>query len=203
MIVADAITPDWGFQCGPTFSTTIVNLRNGREKRNAAWLHPKHKASAQFSSLEVDQFLYLKDLFLQSRGMTYAFLFRDWTDYEADDEKFGVGDGTTKTFQLSKTSSLPGGTPYTRIVRAPEAGVVIKSAGTVVASASVSQADGSVAFSAAPASGAQLTWTGRYYLVMRFDSDELMATVQQVFDNQGRPCMDGSVDLIESFEDAV
>lgn len=35
MIIADGITPDYGFQCGPTFRTRIVSLQSGREYRNA------------------------------------------------------------------------------------------------------------------------------------------------------------------------
>lgn len=85
--------------------------------------------------------------------MASAFLFRDWTDYRATDAKFGTGDGTTQTFQLSKTSLLPGGTPYVRTIRAPDAGVIVKMAGVDTA-ASVSSADGSVVFTAPPASGA-------------------------------------------------
>lgn len=200
MIVANGITPAFGFQCGPTFQTTIVSLKNGREIRNADWSTAKHKASAQYNGLTQAQFLYLKDLHLSCRGAVYAFLFRDWTDFNAADAQFGVGDGTTKTFQLSKTSSLPGGTPYVRTVRAPEAGVVVKAAGVVTA-ATVSTADGSVMFGAAPASGATLTWSGKYLLVMRFANDDLAATI--VDKSNGQFVLSGSVDLIESFEAAV
>lgn len=98
MIIADGITPSYGFQCGPTFSTSIVPLRNGREYRNAQWTQPKHRATTQFNALTQDQFLYLKDLFLSCRGMASAFLFRDWTDFNALDAQFGTGDGTTKVF---------------------------------------------------------------------------------------------------------
>lgn len=199
MITADGITPAFGFQCGPTFKTTVVTMKNGREARNADWSQAKHKATAQFNALTEAQFLYLKDLCLSCRGMAYAFLFRDWTDYKATDAQFGVGDGVTKTFQLSKTSSLPGGTPYIRTIRAPDAGVVVKVAGTVTA-ASVSSADGSVVFTTAPAAGAVLTWTGTYHIVMRFDSDDLLATI--VDKSNGQFILSGSVDLLESFENA-
>jgi len=200
MITADGITPAFGFQCGPTFRTQIVTLKNGRERRNADWSQAKHKAVAQFNAMTQAQFLYLKDLCLSCRGMANAFLFRDWTDYQAVDAQFGVGDGTTKTFQLSKTSSLPGGTPYIRTIRAPDAGVVVK-VGGVVTAASVSSADGSVVFTTAPASGAALTWTGNYHLVMRFDSDDLLATI--VDRSQGQFILSGTVNLLESFEDAI
>lgn len=201
MITADQITPDYGFQCGPTFDTNVVSLANGREVRNVNWSRARHKARADFTSLTSTQFLYLKDLFQQCRGQAYAFLFRDWTDYRATDEAFGTGDATTKAFQLSKTSKLSGGSPYTRIVSAPEAGVTVKVNGSV-AVASVSMADGSVTFTTAPAAGASLTWTGKFLVVMRFASDDLQASVQPYFDADGYTIISGSVDLIESFEDA-
>ena len=202
MITANGITPDYGFQSTVTFNTTVVPLESGRETRNAKWKYGKHEASAQYGSLTQDKYLYLKDLFQQCRGQNYAFLFRDWADYEATDEEFGTGDGTTTTFQLSKTSSLSGGSPYTRIVRAPETGVVVKVAGVPTA-ASVSTSDGSVVFSSAPAGAASLTWTGKFYVVMRFKTDSLSATVLQFFGTDNKPLLSGSVDLIESFEDAV
>lgn len=200
MIIADGITPDYGFQCGPTFKTTIVTLQSGREARNVDWSQAKHHANAQFGALTQDQFLYLKDLFLSCRGQAFAFLFRDWTDYRATDAQFGVGDGTTKTFQLSKTSSLPGGMPYVRTVRAPEAGAVIKVAG-VATPATVSQADGSVVFATAPAAGAVLTWTGTFLMVMRFANDDLMVTVSN-YSVDGY-VINGTVELLECFEDAA
>lgn len=199
MLVADGITPDFGFQGGPTFKTNIVSLNNGREVRNADWSQARHAFTANYGSMSQAQFLYLKDLYLQCRGRWAPFLFRDWSDFQAVDAQFGTGDGTTTTFQLSKTSSLPGGTPYIRTVRAPESGVIVKVAGVVTA-ASVSQTDGSVVFTAAPASGAALTWSGNYLLQVRFDDDALAATVNPEFDDDGNPCMSGQVKLMEVFD---
>jgi hypothetical protein len=51
MIIADGITPDFGFQCGPTFHTTIAPLQSGREKRNADWSQAKHAATANYGML--------------------------------------------------------------------------------------------------------------------------------------------------------
>lgn len=101
---------------------------------------------------------------------------------------------------MAKTSSLPGGTPYVRTIRAPDANATVKVSG-VVAAPTISQANGSVTFSTAPADGAALTWSGSYHLVMRFDADELTATIFNRFSDSY--ALSGTCDLLESFEDAV
>jgi len=57
------------------------------------------------------------------RGRCHSFLHKDAGDYLAASEQFGVGDGTTKTFQLSKLSTMPGtSATYLRKVTHPLAG---------------------------------------------------------------------------------
>ena len=51
--------------------------------------------------------------------------------------------------------------------------------------------------------GASLTWTGNFWIVMRFASDSLKATVLQAFYDDGTPMLSGSVDLVEVFDDAA
>lgn len=196
MIVADQITPDYGFQGGPTFSTIRTSLKNGEVIKRAARTRAIHKLSAAFTSLTRDQYLYLKAIYLQCLGGAGSFLMRDWLDYEAIDEPFGTGDGSTKTFQLAKISALDGEIPYRRDIYRPEPGAIIKVAGTITA-ASVSGDDGSVVFATAPANGAALTWSGKFWLCVEFSNDDLTATVSDAYDNAGARRVDGSVDLME------
>lgn len=53
MIVANGITPDFGFQGGPTFKTTIATMQNGREARNADWSQARHAFTANFGSMSM------------------------------------------------------------------------------------------------------------------------------------------------------
>src|SRR5690606_6994239 len=108
-----------------------------------------------------------------ARGRNHTFLHKDWGDYRAEDEQFGIGDGTTTTFQLKKVSTLAGtSATYERIITKPKSGVTIYVDG-IETGASVSTTDGTVQFASAPDNGAILTWTGEFYVHVRFDTDYL------------------------------
>lgn len=49
------------------------------------------------------------------RGRLNTFMQKDWTDYQAEDELFGVGDSAEDTFQLRKVSTKDGLT-YERVI---------------------------------------------------------------------------------------
>lgn len=196
MIIADQITPDFGFQGGLVFNTNRITLANGDTIKRALWTRPIHKYSASFTSLTREQYLYLKSIFLQCMGGAGTFLMRDWLDYRAQDEAFGTGDGTTKAFQLAKTSKVDGELPYTRTIYRPELGAVISVNGVQTA-ASVSGDDGSVVFADAPVAGAALTWTGTFLVAVEFANDDLTCTVSDAFDETGDRKVSGSVDLNE------
>ena len=185
--------PGFGWIGGPEFQTNVQRLGSGREKRNADWSICRHRYTAPYKNITDDAYRAIKQVFLICRGKTHTFLHKDWADFQAVDEPFGVGDGTTKTFQLKKVSSDGGGT-YTRMIDKPVTGVVIK-VGGVVTLATVSTLDGSVVFASAPANGAALTWTGEFRVHVRFDIDALPFSLDNV-GNKGF-FSNGSVDLVE------
>jgi uncharacterized protein (TIGR02217 family) len=87
---------------------------------------------------------------------------------------------------------------YTRVVTKPDAGVTVKVDGVLTA-ASVSEVDGTVAFGSAPANGAVLTWTGEFFVQVRFDMDYLPYSLDDA--NTGGYVANGSVDLIEVLDE--
>lgn len=193
-------TPGFGFTGGPEFQTNVQNIASGREKRNGDWSICRHKYTAPFHNIPDVAYRSIKAVFLIVRGKLHTFLNRDWGDFQATDEPFGLGNGTTTIFQLSKLSSMPDfpTATYTRIVTKPDAGVTIKVNGVPTA-ASVSQVDGTVAFGSAPANGAVLTWTGEFFVQVRFDMDYLPYSLDDA--NAGGYVTNGSVDLIEVLDE--
>jgi uncharacterized protein (TIGR02217 family) len=190
-------TPAFGWQGGPEFSTNIKAMANGREKRNADWAMVRHKFTAPFSALTPTQYLAVKKVFLICMGQLHTFLQRDWGDYQATNDSFGTGDGATTIFQLSKISSAGGGT-YTRVVTKPDTltGVQIRVNGTLQTSGvTVDATTGQVTFSSPPANGAALTWTGQFWVQVRFAIDSLPFSIGNK--SSGAFRQDGSVDLIE------
>ncbi len=186
----------FGFQGGPEFSTNIKSMASGREKRNGEWLQCRHKYSCPFQNITNDNYLLIKAVHLGMRGQLHSFLFLDSADYQASNEQFGIGDGTTTVFQLSKTANAGGGATYTRTITKPntDLGVIVRVNGVVTAAA-VDPLTGLVTFSAAPANGAVLSWTGNFYVQVRFDNDSLPFSI----DNKSGSTyiQNGSIDLIE------
>lgn len=193
------VCPGFGFTGGPEFSTNIQPIANGHESRNADWAVCRHKYTAPYKNISDEQYANIKTVFLLTRGRTHSFLHKDSGDYKAVNEKFGTGDGATKTFQLSKLSTVAGtSVTYLRKIVHPVAGVLIYVDGMLTA-ATVSLIDGSVVFAVAPALNAVLTWDGEFRVPVRFDMDYLPFSI----DDKSKDSLiqNGSVDLIEVLDE--
>lgn len=182
--------PGYGWEGGPTFKTQIVELKSGRERRNAEWARVRHQFSAPFNNISKAAYRNIKQMHLVCRGMLHAFRFRDELDYEADSEVFGTGNGTTRAFQLSKISTLDG-ISYTREVFALANVPTITVNGTPTTAFAVNTRTGLVIFDSAPANGHTLRWTGTFDIWVRFSTDNLPFSIDNV------DAVNGSVNLIE------
>lgn len=181
--------PGYGWQGGPEFSTQIVELQSGRERRNAMWSQGRHRYAAPFNNISRNAYLEIKKMHMVCRGQLHAFRFKDELDFEADDEVFGFGDGVQTVFQLSKMSTVDG-VSYVREVYAPKEIIVVTVNG-VPATPEVDYARGLVTFDTPPDVGNTLRWTGDFDVWVRFTQDHLPFTL----DNPN--ATNGSIDLLE------
>jgi uncharacterized protein (TIGR02217 family) len=193
----------YGWTGAPGFSTRIVTRLNGRERRNADWSQPQYSFSLPFVGLTQDRYAPIAQMFLNRMGAWGVFLYRNPLDYSALNEPFGVGDGTTTEFQLSKQSVIDG-VVFTRYVRAlyvpGNDGDGMTSTITVTVNGSptavtVDYDRGIVTFGAPPANLAALRWSGQFAHWVRFVSDKLPATI--VSQNANSYIAETSVDLLE------
>jgi uncharacterized protein (TIGR02217 family) len=192
--------PGLGFIGGPEFSTNIQVIASGREKRNPDWSICRHKYTAAFANISDEGFRAIKKVFLMMRGRLHTFLFKDWSDFQALNEQFAIGDGSTTVFQLRKTSlDVSSGAEYDRIITKPDLGVVVEASGVVDPTAVVSSLDGTVTFLSAPANHAVLTWSGTFKVQVRFDIDYMPFSL----DNRNHLAYvtNGSVDIIEVLDE--
>lgn len=184
----------YGWQGGPGFRTTIVEMANGRERRNAEWAQARHQYQVPFNNISKPDYATIKTAHLTCRGQLHAFLFRDMLDYELNNELFGEGDGVTTVFQLQK-QSLIDGVVYHRFIYAPDSPLVIRN-NNVVASPTIDYERGIITFAVAPADGNGLTATGTFGVWVRFNNDYLPFSIDNGSDATTK-YMNGSVDLIE------
>ena len=196
----------YGWNGGPEFSTTVIEMENKGEKRNAKWRYPRHFYSVPFMNIPITSYKYVKQMHLNRRGRWGAFLYNDRSDNYADNERFGTGDGTTDTFQLSKLSTVDG-VDYSSAVyalyvpdestlgAAVESDIVVTVNGTPTTAFTLNPHNGTVEFDSAPANGAALRWTGYFSRWVRFDQDRLPFSIDNLAGDQY--LMNGNVDLIE------
>lgn len=181
--------PAYGWQGGGEFKTTIVEMASGAERRNAEWQNVRHRYQMSFLNITKAAYRNIKQLHLVCRGRLHCFKFRDQLDYQADNEAFGVGNGSQTQWQLIK-QSLIDGVSYQREVYVIEPGATIFVNGVATA-AIIDQDRGIVTFGVAPANGTALTWSGTFAVWVRFDQDYLP------FSLDNPDATNGSVDLIE------
>ena len=171
---------------GPTRLTEIVTLASGREHRNSRWADSRRRYDAGFGIRTLDALHAVLSFFEERRGRLYGFRYRDRVDnlsgppsrpVMATDQALGVGDGTTRVFQLAKTYGS-GPLPYRRVIAKPVAeSVRVAVAGVVVPASKVTcdAATGLLTFAAdaIPRAGAAVTAGFAFDVPVRFDTDDL------------------------------
>lgn len=193
MAFIDAILDEevaYGFEGGPEYSTTAVDLDNGLQIRDSAWMYPRHKYSAQFDNLDDAARDAIINVFHATRGMRHAFKFKDWNDFIATSEPLNVPAeyiGTTNPVQLYKTYSF--GIVYTiRPVQALNFATVFKDGGALAGT--IDTETGMFTPAVAWAAGSY-TWSGEFYVWVHFDNDYNSFTINAWRANTA------NVDLVE------
>jgi uncharacterized protein (TIGR02217 family) len=175
-----------GAQGGPQFATVIQEAVSGQEQRITVWAKCRAKYDIGYSVMNsadpVGNYRAVLSMFYAHAGRLRPFRFKDWSDYQANNNQFGTGTGSDLAFQLSKTYDpsaillgMVGSYFYTRDIYllAGTAPVIrIDNVVQTVTAYSISPT-GMVTFVAAPPNGAVLTWDGEYDIPVRFDIDYL------------------------------
>jgi uncharacterized protein (TIGR02217 family) len=221
---ATAVFPQdisYGSSGGPVHNTAIVETANGAEERIIRWQTPRHRYDVSYGIKNPETQLPVLLKFHKARqGRAYAFPFLDFFDYSTNpaaninnfntlpatalDEIVGTGDGGTTQFQLIKTyTSVQSAVrtlrkPIPNTIKVALDGTEVPIDNQVGAVATVNTNTGVVTFSTAPASGVQVTAGCKFYVPVRFESDELNISIDD-FRKGGVP--DG-IGLIEDLTDA-
>lgn len=175
-----------GAQGGPEFATVIQESVSGQEQRVKVWARCRARYDIAYSVLHSDDpvgsYRAVLALFYAHNGRFRPFRFKDWSDFQADDESFGIGDSAETEFQLSRTYdpslillNTPGSITYTREIYLLSTTPTIKVndvTQTVTTHYTIS-GTGLVTFVTPPPTGHVLTWTGDHDIPVRFDVDYL------------------------------
>lgn len=182
----------YGSEFGQEFSTRVVTLRNGSERRNANWSRPLGQYSINYAALAPKDHLAVRSAHMASMGSVIPFRLKDWTDYKAEGEIIGTGTGALQSLQLVKFYEF-GPVTLSRIIQKPVAGTVTAYADDVEILSTLDETTGIISVDAPL--GAVITWSGEFDVPVRFKSDRL--DVQPVARSGGDFALNASVDLVE------
>ena len=192
----------FGARGGPGFSTEIVTIDNGFERRNQNWAQARRRYDARTALRSAADAAALLAFFHARAGRARGFRLQDWSDFSSaadnigaavwSDQALGTGTGSATQFQLVKIYSS-GGVLHQRAIRKPVAGSVrIGVAGAQLLTGwSVDPATGMVTFAAAPANGAAVTAGYWFDVPVRFDTDILTLTAEDFV------ALRGAIPLVE------
>lgn len=172
-----------GSRGGPTRRTQIVELASGQERRTAKWASSRRRYDAGVGLKSATDLENVIAFFEARQGRRYAFRWRDPFDSRSSapgqmitamDQVIGIGDGSTKSFDLVKTYQSGSETAARRILLPDVASLVVALDGAEQnASAFVWSAAHQIEFTQAPAVGSVITAGFAFDVPARFDTDEL------------------------------
>ena len=177
----------FGTRGGPSFSTEIVTLDGGYERRNQNWSQARRRYDARTGLCAADDVTALLAFFHARAGRARGFRLKDWSDYSsatdgvgaaaAMDQLLGTSDGSVTQFQLVK-NYVSGGVQHRRAIRKPVVGSVVVALNNVVQVSGwvVDTVTGVVSFAVAPAVGVAVTAGYAFDVPVRFENDQLDLT---------------------------
>ena len=169
---------------GPKFSTTILELASGHERRNVNWKSARSEYDAAQSIKDRDELDELLQFFYARRGRAYSFRFKDWSDYKFENEQIGLTTGLAAPVNLPLTKLYnSGGVNYLRRLTKPVRDtLVIRIDGTDYPEASTHDVScdfltGIVSLSGAMmngfTAGIPIYASGEFDVPCRFDTDHM------------------------------
>jgi uncharacterized protein (TIGR02217 family) len=162
------------------FDTTVQVSVSGKENRHINRVQPRYTYTIQIAALDsngtnagliYNSMQTLVGFFNQCFGRALMFQYVDPDDNSVSNQPFGIGDGTTTSFQLCRTLGS-----FTDSVFAPVGAPQIYTNGSLLSAGvdyTLNTMTGVVTFSTAPAAGASLTWSGTYAWWCSWDNDAL------------------------------
>lgn len=159
----------------PNWSTDVQVSVSGKRTTLQRWSYPIYSFEVGYEFLRTDtaykEYQELVAFYNLAGGRAQLWRFNDPDDGTATNQPFGVGDGTTLTFQLTRAmqgSTLSWVDPVYYPTGTPQ--IFIDGALQDPSSYSISQT-GLVTFGFAPGPASVLTWTGTFDWLVRFDED--------------------------------
>lgn len=183
----------YGSSGGPGYSTSVIVLASGYERRNANWEDSRHQYDVAYGIKDQDNLQDVISYFHVAQGRAHGFRYKDWLDFTtgatgdetptALDQLFGPPDGILNVFQLVKTY-VQGSSGKIREIRKPISGTVLVAVNSVTQTEttdySIDYTTGEVTFVVTPLVTDVLSWGGEFDVPVRFDTDQLSTQLEEI-----------------------
>ena len=192
-----------------TFADDVVVVNSGVSQRTSRWDQPLLEFDVGYGVRTMEQLGALISFFRAVRGRMYGFLYYDPIDHTSsvataidarappaincNDQSIGVGDGTTKVFQLTKTyqsptglltslrpicKPIPGGYDFS-VYRPPASPVMIGLNGVNQSTGwTVDYTTGLVTFASPPSADVLITAGYEFFVPVAFNTPRLPVSLQ-------------------------
>lgn len=156
------------------YSTSIIVDGVGNEQRNASWGQPLGRWQIGDRSLSRRDLDYFLKFHAARKGARHGFRFKDWADYKALRQPIGIGDGTTRQFQLTKTYTV-GSSSVKRPILKPVGGTIKIYLNRIehLDDWTIDVTQGIVTFNAAPDNDTVITADFEFDVPVRFEQDRI------------------------------
>ena len=163
------------------FNTTIIKAKNGYEQRNINWNSNKMKfniINGIKTKTELDELI---TFFRNVKGAGYGFRFKDFTDYQAENQYIGVGDGETKEFQLIKAYRVSDNIVYYRKITKPVISTVRVFINDIESKDfNIDLTTGLIALNTAPEIDSTIKASFEFDVPVRFENDIMEITMNSI-----------------------
>lgn len=170
---------------GPGWSTVVVTLSGGYEKRNQNWANARSKWDVSTGIKDPADMAAVIAFFRARFGRAVGFRFKDWLDFNATNEPCGgLASGGNTVFQLQKTYTSGPGNSVRKIskpVASPAPKIYLNGVlKTITTDYTLDLTTGILTMTAAPSYVP--TWTGQFDVPVRFDIDDLDVAIESMQD---------------------
>lgn len=184
---------NYGSSGGPTFSTDVIQLKNGTEVRNANWSLPLYEYDIGYAIKTRTQLLEVYKLFLACKGALDGFRAKDVWDFSSSangkaspaitDQLIGTGNGSTVAYQLVK-SYTQGANSLSRTIKKPVSGTILIQVNGVAmvegVGYTVDLTTGIITLTTPPTAGHQVRAGFQFDVPVRFKDDNILSALEMV-----------------------
>lgn len=171
----------YGSSGGPNYNTTVVDSQNGRRKKNINWEYPLHTYNVAYGVKTMEEMHELLRFFHIAEGRAHTFLYKDWADYNStipgqptssSDQLLGIGDGSTRDFQLVKNYTVGSHNKVRNIALPVQGTLEVEINGAPTTNFTISDT-GLITFNVAPSAGQAIRAGYEFDVPVSFDDDFL------------------------------